>query len=143
MTEAVQEALVRLAPLMRDRKPFPVATIFYDVLSDAIIWSDEMPDLQELRKIDGWQVMRLVLHFRTQLILGRPEESDPDAEGIARRIFAESRDAWTEAKGHFPEWPGFDPRRCTLELRGTYEALSYQSRLDLDEIERELDSSDS
>jgi hypothetical protein len=118
MTEPVQAALARLAPLLRRQRSSADATTFYDVLSDALIWSDESPEPRVLRTINGWQVLRFVFHFRTQLILGRPEERDPDPEGYASQVFVESRDAWSEARRLFPKWPGFHAQRCSPDLRG-------------------------
>jgi hypothetical protein len=140
MTDAAGAALARLGPVLRVLRPSPEATICYDMLSGALIWSDETPSLQTLRSIEGWQVLRFVFHFRTQMILGRPEEADPDPDGVARQIFTESRDAWDEAMRLFPEWPGFDPQRRSADLRQVYESLSAPSRRELEEIERELDA---
>jgi hypothetical protein len=143
MTDAVGAALARLAPVLRGRRSSPDATIFYDVLSDALIWSDETPSAQTLRTIEGWQVLRFVFHFRTQLILGRPEDATPDPDVLARQMFSDCRYAWGEAMRLFPEWPGFDPRRRSPGLCEVYESLSAQSRRELEEIERELDASGS
>jgi hypothetical protein len=93
MTEAAHAALARLAPVLRGQIASSNATIFYDVLSDALIWSDETPSVRTLRTIEGWQVLRFVFHFRTQLMLGCPDKRDPDPDGYARQIFVESRDA--------------------------------------------------
>jgi hypothetical protein len=141
MTEAAQAALARLAPVLRGLKHSPDATTFYDMFSDALIWSDEWPGARVLRTIKGWQVLRFVFHFRTLLILGRSEETEPDPES---QVFAaERREIWNEARRLFPEWPGFDPRRCSPDLRGVYESLSAESRRELDEVKRELDAGDS
>jgi hypothetical protein len=52
-------------------------------------------------------------------------------------------DAWKETRRLFPEWPGFDSRRCSPELQRVYESLSAESRRELDEIERALDAGSS
>lgn len=140
MTEAVYAVLERLAPLLRGRKHFPDATISYDVLSDALVWSDESPELRVLRKINGWQVMRFVFHYRTQMILGLPEERNPDVDGHAMRILVESRYAWNEARRLFPDWPGFHEERYSSDLRRVYESLSAESKWELEEIKRGLDA---
>ena len=143
MTEVAQAALERLAPLLRGQRRSPDATIFYDVLSDALVWSDETPEVRVLRTINGWQVLRFVFHYLTQLILGLPEEKHPDSEGYEKQIFVESRDAWNEARRLFPDWPGFHSKRYSPDLRRAYESLSVESKRELVEIERELDAGSS
>ena len=50
------------------------ADVHYDMLADAIWWSDERPDFDSPE--DQWCLQRL-FRYRTSLILGRPE---PDHE---------------------------------------------------------------
>jgi hypothetical protein len=128
MNDAVQTALARLAPILRGLRRSPEATISYCVMSDALIWSDETPEFRVPGTFKDWHVLRFVFHYRTQLILGEPEQRDPDPDGLARLIFAESRDAWHEARRLFPEWPGFQPERFKPELRSMYESLCAESK---------------
>lgn len=73
------------------------ATISFDLLADALQWSDEVPDFGGRRPRDFW-CLRPVLRYRTTLILGAPEE--------------DLADYWREAQRRIPEWPGFHPSRC-------------------------------
>jgi hypothetical protein len=140
VNKAGQAALARLAPLLRGQRRSPEATILYDVMSDALIWSDESPDFRVLRTINGWQILRFVFRYRTQVILGDPEGINAGAEGCARLILAESRVAWNEARRLFPEWPGFHTGRYSPDLRRVYESLSAESKEKLGEIQSKLDA---
>lgn len=61
------DAMKRIAPLFaRIRLPSPDAAARYDMLSDAIIWSDELPSDSP----EQWWDIRPGLRHRTCLILG-------------------------------------------------------------------------
>jgi hypothetical protein len=68
------------------------ATPRYDMLSDSLVWTNELPEP------DGRNVspIRPVIRHRTCLILGIPPE------------FPEW---WTTAQSLFPTWIGFSPAR--------------------------------
>ena len=125
MTPMEATALSGIAALMRNLVRSPRATFSYDMLSDALIWSDEFPKPGVLAQVPGWDVIRFVLHFRTTLILGEPYE--------------EYREYWDEALRLFPEWPGFAPERRSSELRADFREKSAWARAELDELEREMD----
>lgn len=86
------------------------AAVGYDLLSDSLLWSDEMPELGDHRPRDFW-CLRPVLRYRTTLILGDP---DTDFE-----------EYWSAAQIHFPRWAGFQLSRCTkdLDLAKCFETL--------------------
>ncbi len=88
------------------------AMLSYDVMSDALFWSDEIPfaDGITLRVRDLW-CLRPVLRYRTSLIICTPEE----------RFY----EHWKRATEMFPLWPGFRPCRCAYS---TYLESEYMSR---------------
>ena len=124
MTQLAVAALSGIAPLMRALAQDPRATCNYDVMSGALVWSDEFPAFRDLARIKGWSIIRVVLRFRTELILGKPDE--------------QFREFWDTAMRLFPEWPGFAPERQSPELREIYRENSATSDAELDEIEREM-----
>ena len=80
----------------------------YDVLADALVWSDEYP-----KDIPGrhheFDCIKLLLRYRTTLLLGAPND-----------FF---RPYWERGKELFPNWAGFCIARLTPteELRKFYE----------------------
>jgi len=102
------------------------ATIGYECMSGALIWSDETPDEEgfklaivdpqsgakrDIDPKDMW-CMRPVLRYRTSLIFGKPDER--------------FEDFWREAQKAFPDWPGFQENRCKEDsgLQAKYLQLS-------------------
>jgi hypothetical protein len=74
----------------------PEAQIGYDVLSDAITWSDEYPrDLAG--RMEDFECLKILLRYRTSVLTGDPDES--------------LRYYWDRAMELFPNWAGFDPAR--------------------------------
>lgn len=128
MTPFAATALSGIAPLMRELVRDPEAKCGYELLSDALVWSDEWPKFAVLRQVPGWEVVRFVLHFRTTLILGDPDE--------------EYREYWDAALRLFPDWPGFLPERRSRTLEAVYRDKNAPANAELDEIEREMDRED-
>ncbi len=116
--EAVEQ-LAAIAPRMRDLKPAPQASVFYELMSDALVWSDEIPDL-ETGDVRVYHCLRFVFRYRTTLMLNAPDER--------------FRALWEEARKLFPDWPGFDPRRHAPDLRPTYERFVEQAKADIREL---------
>jgi hypothetical protein len=87
----------------------PTAEVRYDLMSDALVWSDERLRNRKAREL--W-CMRAVFRYRTGLILGVELE--------------EFREAWNLAKTAFPNWIGFTPERCNrnVSLEAEYRRLS-------------------
>jgi hypothetical protein len=102
MAPECETALSELAPLIQDIINCPEATFSYDILSGALLWSDELPDFRLLRKVPHWTILRFVLRFRMTLILGQPDE--------------DMREYWDKAQQLFPQWPGFSVDRRSPEL---------------------------
>ena len=125
MTPLAATALRNIAPLMRVLVCSPQAALSYEMLSGALVWSDELPEFRVLRLVHRWDVIRFVLRFRTTLILGDPNE--------------ELREYWDEARQHFSEWPGFDLRRRSADLREAVRELESRANAEIDEIDREMD----
>jgi hypothetical protein len=98
LLEVLREHAKRLDSLSQ---PSPSATVFYEVMSGALVWSDE--------KIEGvpteviW-ALRPLFAFRSSLILGSPQEK--------------WRPYWEASVAMFPHWIGFRPERliATPEL---------------------------
>jgi hypothetical protein len=100
--------LDRIANEMDQTRILPDATVSYDVLADALAWSDEYP-----RNIGGrlaeFDCVKLLLRYRTTLLLGKPDD-----------FF---KPYWDHARERFPSWAGFGSTRLTTteELRTQYE----------------------
>jgi hypothetical protein len=84
----------------------PDATVGYDVLSDALVWSDEYPS-NIAGRLAEFDCVKLLLRYRTSLLLGKPDDS--------------FKPYWDHAKERFPDWAGF----CSTRLVAT-EALKAQ-----------------
>ena len=97
----------------------PEAALFYELMSDALVWNDEIPDLQT-GDVRDFHCLRFVFRYRTTLMLGQPDER-------FRRV-------WDEAYKLFPDWPGFDPRRQSPALRPVYERFVEQAKADIREL---------
>jgi len=84
----------RLAPLLNELEKSDQATFEYQGVSDALVWSDELPE----NPISYEMAIRYLLQYRTSVIAGEPIEQ------IAPY--------WEMAKEAFPNWPGFSAERC-------------------------------
>lgn len=102
--EAFLSQLEFIGADMDQTRALPDATVGYDVLSDALIWSDEYPASMPHRMAD-FQCVRLLLRYRTTLLLNRPDET--------------LKPYWNKGRTQFPNWAGFHPDRLmpTDELR--------------------------
>lgn len=100
------ERLQRIAPQLDRLREDPNARVHYELMSDSLVWSDELPPLDEFQASDS-SILRGVWRYRTSLIMGVPEEK--------------CRSAWEEAQKLFPNWPGFLPQRRLSTLRGFFE----------------------
>jgi hypothetical protein len=85
------------------------ATLHYELMSDALVWSDEIPRHRRAREL--W-CLRPIWRYRTGLILGLElDEFRPD---------------WEAGKRLFPHWIGFCEDRSSrnIELEKEYHRLS-------------------
>ena len=107
-------------------EPDANATIDYDVLADAIIWSDETNDATP---IDVIHALRQLRHYRTHVML---ENDEPN------------NDVWRHCLTLFPHWVGFLPERRTPtpELLDEYRRGDVSSRWCLRQLERESEAND-
>ena len=87
----------------------PAAKLYYELMSDALVWSDEL--LRTGRAREHW-CLRPVFRYRTGLILGIE--------------LTEFREPWLLAKSIFPNWIGFVSNRCerSVSLEEQYRRLS-------------------
>ena len=100
------ERLAKFAPRLDRLREDPQARVHYELMSDSLVWSDELPPPDEYEASDCWG-LRGIWRFRTTLILGNPDE----------RL----RTHWDEAQRLFPNWPGFLPQRQSATLREFFE----------------------
>ena len=91
----------------------------YDMLSDSLIWDDELPEIEKQEPRDCYSALRIVLQYRTTLILGNPEER--------------CRVLWDYALSIFPNWIGFSPLRCNKNdfLADVYGQLKNRSEKEM------------
>jgi hypothetical protein len=99
--------LNELASSMQAMRKTPDARIFYDLMSDALLWTDEFPLLVDA---DAVSCFRYVLRYRTSIIIGQPE--------IKYERY------WIEAYQLAPEWPGFLAERRAVLWASTYHILA-------------------
>ena len=115
--------LARIADEMDNVRESRNAEIGYDLLADAITWSDEYPS-QPTRPMAEFQCLRLVLRHRTTLLLEEPDDT--------------FKEYWDRARELFPNWAGFAPSRLlpSDELREFYRRRSKHAMRCLDRIVR-------
>ncbi len=89
--------LAAIAKEMEALRESSLATVRYELLSDSLIWSDELPIKTNLPT----DCLRPVFRYRTSLILGAPD--------IAYQIF------WAQAQKSFPNWIGFSSKRTSQD----------------------------
>ncbi len=112
--------LAEIVSSLRGLRPSPNAEVSYELFSDGLWWSDELPG-----DLYGFERIRTPLHLRTKRILGQHlDEFDVEY--------------WDEARRLIPEWPGFDPRRSSPDYQSLYESLSADALRAFDELRREL-----
>ena len=118
--QVVSNALAKtLESLVRSK----TAELFYDLMSDALVWSDEIPKPgSEIRVGDLWH-LRPILRYRSSLILGVPDV--PYEHG------------WNAARLSFPNWIGFLVERRAPELAAKYIELKAVSEASLARFTRD------
>jgi hypothetical protein len=105
----IEDELKSIASDLEQLRLDPAASLHYEIMSDALVWSDEL--LRNRRAREIW-CMRPVLRYRTGLILGLD--------------LVEFRETWKVAKNIFPKWIGFAQQRCerSASLEALYRQLS-------------------
>ena len=96
LQELIEELRKHASKLNALSEPLPGATVFYEVMSGGLVWSDE--------KIEGVPVeviwaLRPLWAFRSSLIAEAPQEK--------------WRSYWDICRTIFPSWVGFRPERST------------------------------
>ena len=104
-----EDYLGSLIPHLSALKLDPLAKVFLDRMSDALVWTDEK--LSADLSPEQMGCFRAVFRFRTSLITG-----------VADRRFEQ---LWDALRRDCPQWIGFEPSRCvpTKELADTYHRL--------------------
>jgi len=115
------DCLETIAPRMNSMRYDVSAELRYDMMSDALWWSDERPAFNDAK--DHW-CLRPVLRYRTSVIVRSPE-----AEGLR---------FWDRARELFPEWPGFHEFRKTSS-KELLEFYCQHSRAALDSFHNAID----
>jgi len=90
-----EDQIALLAPTLNGLKKKDLAEPFYEIMSDAFVWDDEVvtgltPEQQGC--------LRALFRFRTSLIV---QEADPRFEIL-----------WEHCRQACPKWIGFTPDRC-------------------------------
>jgi hypothetical protein len=98
--------------------------VFYEIMSGALVWSDETNHETPIEVI--W-ALRMIVAYRTSLMLNKPRE--------------EFKPIWDRALSLFPRWVGFRPerRQPTAELLQIYRRGDVSLRKCLRNMEREID----
>jgi hypothetical protein len=93
---------------LRDARYDSAATFGLELLSGALVWSDEnyLEFAAACRGRDNHRYPEPIA-FRASLILGRPR--------------ADCQRGWEELRRFVPQWPGFRPERCSADLRSALE----------------------
>ena len=99
--------------------------VFYELMSGALVWTDET------NRRTPWEVinaLRVIVAYRTSLMLDDPREE-----------FAEM---WEESLKLFPNWVGFRPERRTptQRLMAIYRRGDISSSKCLRDLEREIEN---
>ena len=112
--------IARIAPMLDWLPRDENAKLSYSIWCDALYWSDETP----LRSIGDDSILRYLLWYRTELILGKQH--------------LEFIPYWEAAKRAFPNWPGFAECRCSPndELAKRHHAMETEA---MDEFKRAIE----
>ena len=104
----------------------PFATAKYEVMSGALIWSDETNSDTPVYVI--W-ALRQLFAYRTRLMIDDAEPDNP---------------FWDQCLTLFPNWIGFLParRKPTQELLAEYRRGDVSTKAGLRQIEREIHAKD-
>jgi hypothetical protein len=119
MAQPASSRLGEIAGRMRELAASADAKMFYELLSDSLMWTDEIPEIRA-EDVGGLRSLRYVFRYRTSLMLGTPEER--------------FRPFWDEALALFPGWPGFDPARRDPQLRGAYDSFRAEALREMNDL---------
>lgn len=119
MANTGMSRLATIAHLMQALRRAPDAKMFYELLSDSLMWTDEIPEA-DATHVGGLRSLRYVFRYRTGLMLGAVEER--------------YRPFWDEAMTLFPAWPGFDPERRAATLRDIYHSFREEAKREMEDL---------
>jgi hypothetical protein len=91
LEDYLDSMILKLRKLKRDIS----ARVIYDMMSGALIWSDE--EITDLT-VEEMGCLRAIFRFRTSIIANESDER--------------FRDLWDKLHAKYPDWIGFDPSRC-------------------------------
>src|SRR5215813_628912 len=92
-----EKQLDSLIPMLLKLKRDPSSEPFYDMMSDALVWEDEM--LFAGLSAEQMGCLRTIFRYRTSLIVGSPDQR--------------FQQLWKLLTAKCPQWIGFSPSRCT------------------------------
>ena len=101
MHEYYSVRLVAISASLNCLRANPAAKCFYEIMSNALIWSDEIPAENDQNPEAYW-VLRCLFRYRTSLIMA---DLDVELESF-----------WRLGIKLFPDWPGFKPERRAASL---------------------------
>jgi hypothetical protein len=104
----------------------PEAKGSYELMSGALVWSDELPKLSEAWAVVAQgDIWRFLVAYRASVTLGK--------EQVAFRA------VWEQVVQHAPNWPGLRPERRGDKARRRLLAAKRRSDRCLDELQRKFD----
>jgi hypothetical protein len=111
MKDQILKQYKHMKNAMESCVPAKNAKIDYHFLADAIYWADEVPD-----GLDSFSenCLRIVLRYRTTMIIGNQEEK--------------WKPYWDAAKSEFPNWIGFNAARCCKSQKNASLYSSFRSK---------------
>jgi hypothetical protein len=116
------QALAKIAPKLAVLREDANARMYYELMSGALVWSDELPPVDQLESGEP-NCLRGVWRYRTTLMLGEPEEK--------------IRAGWERLLAWCPSWPGFladrrtpDPERIKYYHERSAKSLADWEALD-------------
>ncbi len=114
-----EDAIKPIASILNQLSTNNEATYEYQAFSDALVWSDELPQNgfeDSEQGLRSEQALLYLFRYRTSVILGKPIEVIQPYWEIARKLF--------------PSWPGFANERC--KCSETLTAYVREARGELD-----------
>jgi hypothetical protein len=106
MNAFITESFQLMASDMNQMHFDPGAILKYDLLADGLVWSDECPSIPR-GLFDEYSCIRILLRYRTTILLGTPDEN--------------LKPYWDQALMIFPHWVGFRSER----LKSTDDLISF------------------
>jgi hypothetical protein len=126
MSDKFQD-LAKIAPKLALLCEDPKARMYFELMSGALVWSDELPPVDQLEPAESHR-LRGVWRYRTSLILGQPEEK--------------FRAGWERLLALCPSWPGFlaDRRKPNPERIKYYHERSATSLADWEALDARFEA---